>query len=240
MKMRQFLCFIATIATTGALIVSCNSGTVTGLGVSDLKIGTSAKDKSSHLGAPIPVSGVAFAEHNIASLEVSLKDKSGAETFAQQDLTNGASGETKTNFAAHIELPTDVEAGEYLVTLTIKDQQGNEETEESPITLLIDSSFPAIADLDVGLNAAGNDLHLESNVAAANKLDKIIVFIEGESWNKEVEFAKPSIAGKLTLHFHEHVHVDEAPAGDYTITLTIIDQEGNEASTQANFTKKQR
>lgn len=238
MKMRQVFCFITTVVATGVLLVSCNSGSVTGLGVSDLKIGTAAKDKSSHLGAPIPVSGTVFAEHNVASLEVSLKDESGAETLIQQQLTDEVSGSTKTDFSTHLSLPADAEAGNYLVSLTVKDQQGNEQTEESPITLRIDSSFPAIVDLDVGINAAGNDLHLESNLAAANKLAKVIVLIEGESWNKEVEFAKSNVVGKVTLHFHEHVHVDQAPAGDYKVTLTIVDENGNKASTQADFTKK--
>lgn len=237
MNVRHFLCLITTIIATGALAVSCNSGTVSGLGTSDVQVGTTAKDKSSHLGVPLPVSAVVFAENNIASFEVQLKSKSDSEVIFVQSYTEGLSGKTKADFSEDVVLPAETEPGEYLVTLKVTDEQGNEQIDEVNLKLLIDSSFPAVGDLDIGINAAGNDLHLESNIAAANKIAKITVLVKGEEWEKEVDFAKESMVGKVTLHFHEHVHVDEAPAGKYQVTVTVIDQDNNQASESASFTK---
>lgn len=101
----------------------------------------------------------------------------------------------------------------------------------------IDTTIPVITDLDVGINAKKNDLHIEAELSAVKKIDRVVVTLKGDNWTKDITFDQAPPRGELTTNFHQHVHVDEAPAGEYQVILTLHDQEGREAKAEGSFVK---
>ena len=82
----------------------------------------------------------------------------------------------------------------------------------------------------------GSEFHSEFMISAAHGIHEIEVHIhghdltvgEGEAeWDYENVFSE-GFHGETEAEFHEHFDVPEtAPAGEYHITFTIEDEEGN-------------
>lgn len=134
-------------------------------------------------------------------------------------------------------MPADAALGSYTVKLKARDTKGRETTIESTLELHNDPTLPSATGFEVGLNAAGNDLHAEAVVTATNKLAKIIVEIHGNGWEKEFSYEDANLVGKTTYNFHKHMDVTAAPKGHYHVHLKVVDQAGKEAEFEAHFDK---
>jgi len=224
----------------GALGISGMSGCAngSGSGITNVVVGTGSGEPTAYIGSSLPFSAQLSSADTIADLIALLTPATGGEVVLNTRLTSqNLEGIVQAKVEDQIELPADIRPGDYVFSLVMTDKAGARQSVDNPIRLMIDTSSPLVLDLEIGINPAGNDLHLAAQVTAPNKLAKITVFIHGEEWEKEYEFEGTSVNGKIEYHFHEHAHVDAAPAGTYEVTVTAADQQGRKSSATGNFTK---
>jgi hypothetical protein len=97
----------------------------------------------------------------------------------------------------------------------------------------------------------GNELHINADIVADGKIDRIIIEIHPEGhgdkssgelkhddkWEVEIVFTK--FSGLKNTDFHEHIDVPEtAEPGEYHIHFKVIDMEGNSTSIEDEFELK--
>src|SRR5690606_26327541 len=103
--------------------------------------------------------------------------------------------------------PDTVEPGDYTLILLITDATENVSEDSVRFRLAIDSTVPTASDLDVGINAAGDDLHLETELSAPLGFAKVVVEVKGDAWEKTFSFSGGELVGRPTYRFHEHVKI---------------------------------
>jgi hypothetical protein len=116
-----------------------------------------------------------------------------------------------------------------------------------------DPASPVITILELGEGEShgndrtakiGGDLHMEIEVVAEGRIDKIQVRIhpegehhdEGEHEGWEVDTTYTKFSGLKNTIFHEHVEIDaEAEPGEYHFDFIVTDMEGNQSSAEADL-----
>ncbi len=102
---------------------------------------------------------------------------------------------------------------------------------------------PVITLLELGLENShigyvGDEFHIEAEVVAEGKIDKIEIEMhpeEGEGEEIHVEFTE--FAGLKNLTFHEHIEIpDDAVPGEYHFHFVVTDMEGNQSSAEDEVT----
>ena len=137
-------------------------------------------------------------------------------------------------FHEHINIPSNIPAGEYHIELTVTDELGNSTEIEGHLEIL---GPITISDFDMDETVArGNDFHVEFMIAAINGIHNISVDIhahdpatgEGEvEWDYEAVYEE-GFHEETEAEFHKHIVVpDSAPAGEYHVSFTIEDEDGN-------------
>ena len=90
----------------------------------------------------------------------------------------------------------------------------------------------------------GGELHMDIDILAEGKIDKIQVRIhpegehdeEGEHEEWELDTTYTNFSGLKNTTFHEHVKIDStAEAGPYHFDFIVIDMEGNQSSAEAEL-----
>jgi len=225
---------LATVISAIGLFVSCSADRS---GVRNLEVGEKGSAEA-FVGQELPVRAEIALGEKIASVEVRITP-SGADgwSFRQQYAGNYA-GKDNVSFAETVQVPEGAKVGSYVVGLRAMGEKEAAEEATVDIRLSVDSSVPVVGDLDVGINAAGNDLHLEADITAAKKIKQVSVEVKGAAWSKVFTFDKAPMKDQMSYTFHEHVHVDEAPPGMYEVVLTVGDQAGRNAVAHGNFEKK--
>ena len=90
----------------------------------------------------------------------------------------------------------------------------------------------------------GGELHIDIDIVAEGKIDKIQVRIhpegehhetgEHEEWELDTTYTK--FSGLKNTTFHEHVEIDAlAEAGEYHFDFFVTDMEGNQNSAEADL-----
>lgn len=116
-----------------------------------------------------------------------------------------------------------------------------------------DFAAPVISDVEIGyenskIGYRGSELHIEANIVAEGKIDRIMLEIhpEGEHDHKAVsttsdddwEFEQTwtEFNGLKNTNFHEHIDIPlSAEPGDYHFHLQVIDMEGNVTDFEAEL-----
>lgn len=98
---------------------------------------------------------------------------------------------------------------------------------------------PVISNLEVGLDNshaayAGADLHLEAEIVAEGRINKITVEIHQEEGSSdEIVAVYDEYAGLKNTIFHKHVIIpDSTTLGTYHCHITVSDMEGNSTSVE--------
>ena len=208
-----------------------------GPSISGLEVGHE-NNKTAYPGTDIHIEAALSAMANIAKVTLEIHPATEGGWEYKQEFTEGFSGLKNADFHQHIDVPADAALGKYHIHLSMTDQQGRTTEVESELELKFDPTLPTATGFEVGLNTAGNDLHLEAEINAVNKIAKIVVEVHGPAWEKEFEFSDAAMVGATTYNFHKHVNVTEAPAGHYHVHLKIIDQAGKENEFEEHFDKK--
>lgn len=98
-----------------------------------------------------------------------------------------------------------------------------------------------------GQVVAGEELHLEADIEAPHKIELVELEIHKEGGHKSVYMAFDGdewhlqrvfdeFKGLKNTEFHKHFDVPlNAPAGDYHVHLSVIDQKGNKAQAEAEL-----
>jgi len=205
--------------------------------ITGLEIG-SGNSKVAFQGSDIHVEALVSAMANLASVKLEIHPEGTTGWEFEEVYTEGISGLKNAEFHQHIDIPATAALGKYHVHLVVTDQQGRTTEAESDLEIKFDATLPSATGFEVGLNTAGNDLHLEAALNALNKIAKVVVEVHGPAWEKEFEFTDAAMVGQLTYNFHKHVDVTAAPAGHYHVHLKIVDQLGKEVEVEEHFDKK--
>lgn len=224
---------MATLMFIGLLSAACHPEHP---GVTDLRVGTEDSGEA-FAGQELPMSAHIAVHAPIRRADVEIRPVSGKGwTFAQQ-YNESLEGKTHARFEARIGIPDTAEAGDYLLVLRITDTEEHVSEDTARFRLAIDSTVPTASGLDVGINKAGNDLHLETELTVPAGIAGVSVEIRGDAWSDTFDFSGNDLVGQLTHRFHEHVKVGEAPGGAYTVIATVRDRQGREYKTEGAFTK---
>lgn len=84
----------------------------------------------------------------------------------------------------------------------------------------------------------GEEVHIEAEIVAEGKIDKVQVIIHPEGEHKsvkqgewELDTTYTKFSGLKNTTFHEHIDIaDWAEPGEYHFDLIVTDQEGNQSS----------
>lgn len=137
-------------------------------------------------------------------------------------------------FHEHVDVPTNIPAGEYHIELVVTDELGNSTEVEGHVQILDPIT---LSDISVSETAArGDDFHAEFMIDAVNGIHSITVDVhthevtpgEGEvEWDYEEEFLG-DYHEQTSVEFHEHIDIPAtAPAGEYHVIFTVEDEDGN-------------
>lgn len=226
--------FLLTLGVSALLLGACSVGEKNR--VSDLWVGLDVEGLG-YAGQSLPVSATIRSNTPIAHIDMEIQPETGTGWAFTQRYTEGLSGRTSAVFETAVAVPDTAERGDYRLVLRLTEEDGSTVAETAAFSLSIDTTVPIASGLELGVNAAGNDLHLASELTAPAGIAHVVVEITGESWSDRVAFSSDRLAGKLDHHFHEHIHVGEAPKGVYTVVLTVTDARGRQHRTSSNFTK---
>lgn len=102
---------------------------------------------------------------------------------------------------------------------------------------------PVISNLEVGIDNshvayAGADLHLEAEIVAEGRIDKIKVEIHQEEGSSDEIVAEyDEYSGLKNTTFHKHVDIPETVTlGTYHCHITVSDMEGNSTTVEEEIT----
>ena len=230
---KLFLAFL----TVAALFTACKKDKITSAPtISDLEVGHD-NNKTAFPGTDIHIEAELLAEATIASVKLEIQPVSGIGWKFVEEYKDGFVGQKNAEFHKHIDVPADAALGKYLIRLSVTDQQGQITKIESDLEIKFDPTLPTATDFEVGLNAAGNDLHTEANIKAINKIAKITVEISGNNYKKEVVYTDAAMVGATTYNFHKHLNVSDVPKGHFHVHLKIVDQANKENEFEEHFDK---
>ncbi|QDO95623.1 DUF4625 domain-containing protein [Formosa sediminum] len=238
--------FLAIILSLGLFLQSCSSdddgAVISAPVISDFEFGEGSEHSTepvAYKGSDLHVEADIYAEATVASITLEihshdLTDTDDAIVWDFEQVYDDASYQViNPTFHEHVDIPSDILAGEYHVELIVVDALGNSTISEGHLEIM---DVISLSDIDIEETAArGEDFHAEFLVTAVNGIHEISVDIhahdlevgEGEEeWDYEEVFADYH---ELTeAEFHEHIDIPAtAPAGEYHVAFTIEDEDGN-------------
>mgnify|MGYP003677478673 CR=1 FL=1 len=116
-------------------------------------------------------------------------------------------------FHEHVDVPANIPSGEYHITLTVTDSNGNSTEIEGHIHIM-----------DAVTTSA---LSIEESVTVDIHAHGLTVGEGEQEWHFEQVYEE-GYHGETSVEFHEHIDVPvTAPVGEYHMVITIEDEEGN-------------
>lgn len=198
------------------------------------------EEQIAYKGSDIHLEAEIFAEASVSSiaLDIHAHDLEVGEGEEEWDFekvyTDADYMVINPEFHEHVDVPANAPAGEYHITLTVTDENGNSTEVEGHIHIM-----DPITTSDLSIDetvARGNDFHAEFMIAAVHGVHHVVVDIHAHGltvgageveWDFEQEF-EDGLHGETSVEFHEHIDVPAtAPVGEYHMVITIEDEEGN-------------
>lgn len=107
----------------------------------------------------------------------------------------------------------------------------------NPVTGSIEINLTEVGHATPAHAHAGEDLHLEAEILASQKIATVSVELQHES-NSSAPIIRTSFtdyAGLLNATFHKHIDIPATqPSGHYHLRLTVTDQDGNSKTETAD------
>lgn len=202
--------------------------------------GTHSTDGTAYRGSDLHLEAEILAEATVASITLTIhgQDLVVGEGEEEWDFSETYTDEKylvkNPTFHEHVDIPANAPAGEYHITLEVTDLAGNTSEVEGHLELL---SAVTINEFSMDETVArGTDFHVEFMINAIHGIHQISVDIHAHGitprageveWDFE-EIYEEGYHGLTEAEFHEHIDVPaNAPAGEYHITFSIEDEEGN-------------
>lgn len=240
--------FLAMLTFLGLFLHSCSSdddGATDAAApvVTDFEFGEGSEHSTesfAYKGSDLHLEAAINAEGIVSSISIDIHahdlevGDGEVEWDFEQTWTDASYLVINPTFHEHIDIPSNIPAGEYHILLTVTDELGNSTEVEGHIDLLDPIT---ISDFDMDETVArGSDFHVEYMIAAVNGIHNISVDIhahdlaigEGEvEWDFE-EVYEEGFHEETEAEFHKHIDVPStAPAGEYHVIFTIEDEDGN-------------
>ncbi|MCK0160885.1 DUF4625 domain-containing protein [Allomuricauda sp. F6463D] len=247
--MKSFFKPLAIIAFLGVVLQSCSSDDDEGADavaapvISNFEYGEGSDhstDQVAYKGSDLHLEAEITAEGVVSSITLDIHahdlelGEGEVEWDLEQTFTDASLLVINPTFHEHIDIPSDIPAGEYHITLTVTDELGNSTEIEGHIDIL-DPITTSGFEMDETV-VRGSDFHVEFLIDAVNGIHEITVDVhahglelaEGEvEWDSETVYSE-GFHGLTEAEFHKHIDVpDTAPAGEYHIIFTIEDEDGN-------------
>lgn len=239
---------LAIVAFLGILLHSCSSddeGTppVAAPVISNFEYGegsSHSEDQVAYKGSDIHLEAEITAEGTVSSISIDIHahdlevGEGEVEWDFEQTFTDASYLVINPTFHEHIDIPSNIPAGEYHIVLTVTDELGNSTEAEGHLQILDPITLSEISISETVVR--GSDFHTEFIISAVNGIHQITVDVHAhglEVGEGEVEWDFENIYSEgyheLTeAEFHEHIDVPEtAPAGEYHILFTVEDEDGN-------------
>ena len=233
----KFSKFLFLFVTVAALFTACKKDETFEMPtISDIEVGLN-NSKVAFPGSDLHIEAKLMATANITSVKLEINPVAATGWKFNQEFTDGFAGLKNAEFHEHFDIPADAELGMYRVVLTLTDAQGQSTKIESDLELKFDPTLPQASGLEVGLNTAGNDLHVEATITAVNKIARVVVEIHGGTYEKEFLYTDAAMVGATSYNFHKHINVSEVPKGHYHVHLKVVDQAGKENEFEEHFDK---
>ena len=204
--------------------------------ITALEVGTS-NSKIAHPGNDLHIEAEISAAGTIKDVVLEIHPESGDGWNVSTTYTEGFAGLKNAEFHKHIDVPAEAKVGAYHGHLKVTDQNGQVSEMEFDLQVTADPSLATATGFEVGLNAAGNDLHVEAAITAPNKIAKIVLEVHGNGWEQEVTYEDAAVVGKNSYNLHKHLDVTAAPKGHYHVHLKVVDQSGKEVEFEEHFDK---
>ena len=216
-----------------------HTGEEHGISITDIESEDVGRGSEMHAEAQIS------AEHGISSVSVDihghgLNPEDGEIEWRFDETYDDYSG-TSAEFHEHIDVPENAALGNYHMTITVVDAEGNSHSEGVHFHITETNNNAeaiAITDLTVDENVkAGEEMHVEAAIAGDHGIEEVEVHIhfeDGENgWELEKSFDYEDVT---SVDFHEHIDVPaDAAIGEYHLSLEVTDHEGNVNSVDAHF-----
>ncbi|MEP2279930.1 DUF4625 domain-containing protein [Maribacter sp.] len=247
--------FLAIVASAGLFLQSCSSDdddstiSLSAPEITNFEFGEGFHDEGENneseeayalKGADIHLEAEINAPATVSSITVSIHSdgvtagEGEIDWEFEQVFTDAKYLVINPEFHEHIDVPSNIPSGEYHVELLVTDELGNS-TEVDGHLQIIDSI--TISGFEMSETVVrGDDFHIEFMIEAVNGIHSISVDLhahdltpaEGEvEWDFEEEFLE-GYHEETEAEFHEHIEVPTtAPAGEYHITFTVEDEDGN-------------
>ena len=238
--------FLAVILSLGLFLQSCNNEENIELNapiISNFEYGegsTHTTDQIAYKGSDIHLEAEINAEAIVSSITLSIHSHdlvagdNEVEWEFEQVFTDTNYLAINPTFHEHVDVPTNIPAGEYHVELLVIDELGNSTEVEGHIQIL---DLITLSDISIDATVArGDDFHTEFMIDAVNGIHSITVDVHAHGltvgsgeveWDFEQEFLG-SYHEQTSVEFHEHIDIPStAPAGEYHVIFTVLDEEGN-------------
>ena len=246
--------FLAVIAFIGFTLHSCSSDETLDLNapiISGFEYGKGSEhttDQVAYKGSDIHLEAEINAEAIVSSITLSIHahDLVLGEDEVQWEFEQ-VFKDTKylvinPTFHEHIDVPSNIPAGEYHVELIVTDELGNSTEVEGNIQILEPITLSEVS-IDETV-VRGSDFHAEFLIDAVNGIHSITVdahahgltVADGEvEWDFEQEFLG-KYHEQTSIEFHEHIDVPTtAPSGEYHIIFKVEDEDGNTKEYKTNI-----
>lgn len=204
--------------------------------IEGLEVGTS-NSKVTHPGNDLHIEAQITAPGTIKDVVLEIHPENGSGWEVNTTYTEGFSGLKNAEFHKHIDVPANAPLGKYHGHLKVTDQNGQITETEFELQVIADPTMPSVSNFEVGLNAAGNDLHVEAVITVPNKIAEIVLEVHGSGWEKEVTYTDAAMVGQTTYNLHKHMNIAAAPGGHYHVHIKVVDQSGKENEFEAHFDK---
>ncbi|CAZ96468.1 Conserved hypothetical lipoprotein [Zobellia galactanivorans] len=219
--------------------------------ISDFEYGAGSEhstDRVAYKGSDIHLEAAITAEAVVKSISVDIHSddvtpaEGEVEWHFEQSYTDATYLVKNPTFHEHIDVPSDIPAGEYHIVLTVTDEMGNSTETEAHLQIL---DVIAVSDFSMDESVVrGEDFHVEFQISAIHGIHELMVDVhahgltvgEGEvEWDGEFNYGE-KYHEATEAEFHEHIDVPvSAPVGEYHIKFTITDEEGNTFDYEAHI-----
>ena len=246
--------FLAIIFSLGLFLQSCSNeenidfnATI----ISEFEYGKGSEhttDQVAYKGSDIHLEAEINAEAIVSSITLSIHahdlvlGEDEVQWEFEQVFTDTKYLVINPTFHEHIDVPSNIPAGEYHVELIVTDELGNSTEVEGNIQILEPITLSEVS-IDETV-VRGSDFHAEFLIDAVNGIHSITVdahahgltVADGEvEWDFEQEFLG-KYHEQTSIEFHEHIDVPTtAPSGEYHIIFKVEDEDGNTKEYKTNI-----
>ncbi|MDN3594913.1 DUF4625 domain-containing protein [Zunongwangia endophytica] len=215
-----------------------HTGEEHGISITDIESEDVGRGSEMHAEAQVT------AEHEISSISVGihghgLNPEDGEIKWTFDETYDDYSG-TSAEFHEHIDIPENAALGEYHMTITVVDAEGNSHSEGVHFHITeANNNADAISFSELTVDEevkAGEEMHVDTEIASEHGIENVeihIHFEDGEGWSYEEDFTYEE---ETSIDFHKHIDVPaDAAIGEYHLSIEVTDHDGNTASTDAHF-----